>query len=60
VGWDVGRTAEHERVYTEWFRASRRVVLDVDAMLTQQQRAHAVELLRRRAADFMAWSQQQD
>ena len=51
IGWDAGRDAEQERIHLEWMRQSRRLVLDVDAMLTPKQRARASEELRDRASD---------
>lgn len=56
IGWDAGRTAEHERLHAEWLRQGKRLLLDLDRSLTPRQRAHAGERLREYAAKFQAWS----
>jgi hypothetical protein len=56
IGWEAGRSPAHQRIEAEWMRQCRQLVLDLDAMLTRQQRSHVVEKLREHGDDFESWS----
>ena len=52
INWESGRTAEHQRIWALWLRQNRQIMLELDAMLTPQQRAHLVHKLLDYAENF--------
>ena len=50
--WGNGRSAEHERVWTQWVKQLRQLMLELDAMLTPKQRLHLTQKLHGYAKDF--------
>jgi len=59
IGWESGRTAEHERLWAQWLEQNRQLILKLTAMLTPQQRMHLTTKLRRFAEDFKRLHDQQ-
>lgn len=54
--WGNGRTAEHERVWVQWVKQLRQLMLELDAMLTPKQRLHLTQKLHGYAKDFTVLS----
>ncbi len=54
--WGNGRTAEHERVWVQWVKQLRQLILELDAMLTPKQRLHLTQKLHGYAKDFTVLS----
>ena len=54
--WRNGRTAEHERVWVQWVKQLRQLMLELDAMLTPKQRLHLTQKLHGYAKDFTVLS----
>ena len=52
VDWESGRTAEHNRVWAQWVKQLRQMMLELDAMLTPKQRLHLTQKLHGYAKDF--------
>jgi len=52
IGWESGRSAEHERLWAQWLEQNRQLILKLTSMLTSQQRVHLTTKLRRFAEDF--------
>jgi len=52
IGWEGGRTPEHERLWAQWLEQNRQLILKLTAMLTPQQRAHLTTKLRHFGEDF--------
>lgn len=52
IHWESGRTAEHQRLWGQWLGQNRRLILELTAMLTAEQRTHLVNKLRDYAQDF--------
>ena len=50
--WGNGRSAEHERVWAQWVKQLRQLMLELDAMLTPKQRLHLTQKLHGYAKDF--------
>ncbi len=52
VDWGNGRSTEHERVWAQWVKQLRQLLLELDAMLTPKQRLHLTQKLHGYAKDF--------
>ena len=50
--WGNGRSTEHERVWAQWVKQLRQLMLELDAMLTPKQRLHLTQKLHGYAKDF--------
>ena len=56
IDWENDRTAEHKRVWVQWVKQLRQLMLELDAMLTPKQRMHLTRKLHGYAKDFAVLS----
>jgi hypothetical protein len=52
INWEEGRSPEFVRNYNAWFDQRVQIVVEIDRMLTPQQRAHALRRLQHYVDDF--------